>query len=244
MTRDPELARKVALACRILASQGLFKETTGHVSARNRDGGTMLIRGRGREESGLLFTRPGDIVLADLEGRGIRRGSRLAPPNEACIHGELYKARAEVSSVVHAHPASVVLCSIAGIELRPIYGGYDPQGMRLAIQGIPVYRSSLTLHDREQVRAMMEVMGGSDVCILRGHGVVVVGGSIEEATVKSIKLEALAQMNLRAASLGSVPSISEEDIRVFLTERGLGGRSFEPVWRYYSRCVEKRTVKV
>lgn len=235
------MARKVALSCRILASQGLFKETTGHVSARNRDGETMLIRGRGREESGLLFTRPGDVVLADFEGKGIERGPRLMPPNEACIHGELYKARKDVSSVVHAHPASIVLCSIAGIELRPIYGGYDPQGMRLALQEIPVYQSSLTLHDRDQVQAMMEVMGGSDVCILRGHGMVVVGGSVEEATIKSIKLETLAEMNLRAASLGSVPSISQEDIRVFVTERSLGGRSFEPVWRYYSRCVKVKT---
>jgi ribulose-5-phosphate 4-epimerase/fuculose-1-phosphate aldolase len=33
--KNASLARKVALSCRILAKLGLFKETTGHVSARN-----------------------------------------------------------------------------------------------------------------------------------------------------------------------------------------------------------------
>ena len=56
---------------------------------------------------------------------------------------KLYKARPAVGGIVHAHPASIVLTSMAGIELRPIFGGYDPRAMRMAINGIPVYRSSL-----------------------------------------------------------------------------------------------------
>ena len=44
MKRNASLARKVALSCRILAKLGLFKETTGHVSARNSTD-QMLIRG-------------------------------------------------------------------------------------------------------------------------------------------------------------------------------------------------------
>jgi len=47
------LAKKVALSCQILAKLGLFKETTGHVSARSAVGAAMFIRGRGREESGI-----------------------------------------------------------------------------------------------------------------------------------------------------------------------------------------------
>jgi len=55
----------VALSCRILAKLGLFKETTGHVSARNGKD-QMLIRGRGPRETGLLFTKPSDVLLADF----------------------------------------------------------------------------------------------------------------------------------------------------------------------------------
>jgi len=236
---DGALAKKVALSCRILAKLGLFKETTGHVSARSPGGRTMLIRGRGGSETGLIFTRPADIVLADFEGAPLKNRGGLKTPNEACIHGEIYKRRPGAGGVVHAHPPAIVLTSIAGIALRPIFGGYDPQGMRIALHGVPLYQSSLTLHSVEQVHEMLEVMGDSDICVLRGHGVVVVGKTIEEATIKAIKLDHLAEMNLRAAMLGNVPSVPQDDIDRFLSRRQAPGRTQEPLWRFYEEW-EKR----
>ena len=235
------LAKKVALSCQLLAKLGLFKETTGHVSARGADGKDMLIRGRGKEETGLLFTKPSDIVLADFDGRRIQKTGILKPPNESCIHGELYKARPDLGAVVHAHPPSIVLTSMAGIELRPIFGGYDPRAMRMAIKGIPVYQSSLTLHKVEHVREMMDVMGDNDICVLRGHGVVVCGSSVEDATIKAIKLDNLATLNLQAAMLGNVASISQEDQHAFLSRKstGMGGGGSETLWRYYCEWFKK-----
>jgi 3,4-dihydroxyphthalate decarboxylase len=238
MKENTSLAEKVALSCRILAKLGLFKETTGHVSGRHRPQ-QMLIRGRGPNETGLLFTRPKDIVLADLDGQILKKKTGLKPPNEACIHGELYKARPDVSCVVHAHPPSVVLCSMAGIELRPIFGGYDPNSMRLSLKGIPVYHSSLTLNTKEQVHAMQKVMGESDICVLRGHGLIVVGSSIEQATVTAIKVDTLAKMNVQAASLANVPSIPDEDIKEFQQRTGRGNSSAEGLWRYYCEWLAK-----
>lgn len=92
MKTDPSLARKVALSCRILAKLGMFKETTGHVSARLGPE-RMLIPGRGPKETDLLFTKPGDIIVADLDGRNQDKKAGLKPPNEELIHGESYQAR-------------------------------------------------------------------------------------------------------------------------------------------------------
>ncbi len=241
MKKPGSLAKTVALSCRILAALGLVKETTGHVSARSPDGKAMLIRGRGKEETGLLFTKPRDIVFADFDGNKINKTGSLKPPNESGIHGELYKARPEIGAVVHAHPPAVVLTSMAGIELRPIFGGYDPRAMRLALDGIPVYESSVTLHSKDQVRDMMGVMGDRDLRILRGHGVVVVGATVEDATVKTIKLNELAKFNLEAAALGKVPSISSDDQNLFLSRRRSEktGRGAEPLWRYYVEWLNK-----
>ena len=63
-------------------------------------------------------------------------------------------------------------------------------------------------------------MGGSDVCILRGHGLIVAGSSVEQATITAIKLDTLAKMNLQAASIGKVPSVPDEDIREFQNRTG------------------------
>ena len=235
------LAKKVALSCQILAKLGLFKETTGHVSARSADGANMLIRGRGREETGLLFTTASDVVLANFDSQRIQKSGILKPPNESVIHGEIYKVRPAVGGIVHAHPASVVLASMAGIALRPIFGGYDPRAMRMAINGIPVYRSSLTLHRVEHVHEMMAVMGDSDICVLRGHGAVVCGTSVEDATIKAIKLDGLARMNLQAASLGNVPSISEKDQEAFMSrgDTGMSGGGAETLWRFYCEWLKR-----
>ena len=77
---DSALAKKVALSCRILAKLGLFKETTGHVSARSASGAAMLIRGRGKEETGLLFTKPADVVLANFDGQRLASKGVLKTP--------------------------------------------------------------------------------------------------------------------------------------------------------------------
>ena len=77
-------------------------------------------------------------------------------------------------------------------------------------------------------------MGASDVCILRGHGLIVAGSSVEQATITAIKLDNLARMNLQAASLGKVPAIPDEDIVVFQRRMGKGNSSSEGLWRYYS----------
>ena len=80
---------------------------------------------------------------------------------------------------------------------------------------------------------MMDVMGDNDICIMRGHGVVVCGKSVEDATIKAIKLDALAEMNLELARLGKSATISEADIAAFQNRTGKGDGSVQPVWRYY-----------
>ena len=83
---DSDLAKKVALSCQILAKLGQFKETTGHVSARSANGSAMWIRGRGKEESGLLFTKASEVVLADFNGQKLNPKIVLKTPNESVIH--------------------------------------------------------------------------------------------------------------------------------------------------------------
>ena len=116
--------------------------------------------------------------------------------------------------VVHAHPPSIVLDSMAGIQLRADLRRLDPRAMRMAISGIPVYSSSLTLHTDEQVHAMMAVMGDSDICVLRGHGAVVCG-NVSNSDDQAIKLDNLATLNLQAACSGKVPPISRRRPEAF-----------------------------
>ncbi|HEX3590093.1 MAG TPA: class II aldolase/adducin family protein, partial [Pseudonocardiaceae bacterium] len=110
------LRTQIAQACRILAVEGLVDGILGHVSVRV-DPGHLLIRCRGPQEHGLLFTEPSDVRLVDLDGHGAELTDGYAVPNELPIHGEVLRERPSVNAVVHAHPAAVLACGIAELPL-------------------------------------------------------------------------------------------------------------------------------
>lgn len=206
-----ELRRTVADACRILAAKGVADGILGHVSARIDDE-HLLVRTRGPGDRGLLHTTVADIRLVDLDGHGEDLGE-WQPPNELPIHTELLRTRPEVGAVVHAHPPALLVCGLAGLPLRPIYGAFDIPGMRLAAGGIPVYPRAVLIRRRDLAQEMLAAMGDRPVCLLRGHGVTVTGRSVEEAVVRTIALERLASVTLHLAQLGAyVPAIGAADL--------------------------------
>jgi 3,4-dihydroxyphthalate decarboxylase len=230
-----DLHTTVATACRILAQQGLAADVLGHVSVR-LDADRILLRCRGPQDRGLLFTVADDIHEVDLDGRGELDGG-YAVPNEFHIHTELFRARPEVNAVVHAHPRDVVVADLAGIELRQVFGAYNIPASRLAHQCVPVYPRSVLVRTPELGREVAAAMGDSDACILRGHGVVTVGESVQHATMRALDLAELSRISAVIASLGGQPQTLPEDDRQQLPDLG---SSFNDLsrWRHYAGRLE------
>src|SRR5215217_3329970 len=234
-----ELREKVALSCRILAKEGLVEEILGHVSLRVPDGDRMLIRCRSEDECGVLFTKGSDVRRVDFDGQGedLLEG-RYEVPKELPIHGELYKARPEVGCVIHAHPPAALVCGIAELELRPIFGAFNIPAMRMALEGIPLFPRSVLVTRPDLAAQMMDAMGDKHVCLMKGHGVTVTGATVEEATVRALNFEALARVTLQAAQAGGEPEvIPPEDVE----ELPDLGRTFNErwVWRHYVRLLDE-----
>lgn len=225
---------------RILGMHGLVREITGHVSARIPGTNEMFIRCRGGNERGLLYTDIQQIRRLDFNGQGPGLGEGYMAPFELPIHGEMYKARPEVQAVVHAHPYAAVMCGILGLEFRPIFGAFDPGGLSIAAQGLPVYPRSILISRPELGTDLVAAMGHRDCCLMKGHGITAVGPSVEAATILALRLENLARMILEIAHLGrEAPSISPEDLQAFGylgagAARGPGiPRGEEWVWSHY-----------
>ncbi len=236
---DPAGRALVAKSCRILGKLELTKAATGHVSQRIGDSDRILIRARGPDELGVRYTTTDQVITVDLDGQLVDGPDGLTPPQEVFIHTWIYRTRPEVKSVIHIHPATVVLFTICNKPLLPLYGAYDPSSLDLLLDGIPTYGRSITIRNDELGREFSKAMGDKRACLMRGHGITTAGATVEEATVTAIKLNELAEMNYRANLLGDPQPISDEDIEVFRSRDKGAVRSkvsshLGSTWRYYA----------
>ena len=222
--------RSVAEACRVLAFSGLAQDVLGHVSFRVGPD-ELLVRCRGPQEKGLLFTTPDDVHLVRFDGRNEVPAGYVIP-TELPIHVEVMRSRPAVNAVVHAHPPAVVMTDLAGLRLGPVVGAYNIPAMRLARDGIPVYPRPVLIRRAELAVEMLAAMGKAPVCVLRGHGLVASGASIAEAMIRALNVESLAKVVLGVAQAGGEPpDLPDEDIAE-LPDLG-STLNEENLWRYH-----------
>jgi len=222
----------VAEACRILAYAGLAEDILGHVSVRTERG--LAVRCRGPLESGLLFTRPEDIHEI---APGVELEAGYDPPNELPIHTEVMRARPDAQAVVHVHAPHVIAADLAGIELRPVVGAFNIPVMRMAVARIPIFPRSALINTDELGLAVADALGSAPALVLRGHGIVTVGCTLEEAVVRALNLEVLARILVLASAKGKVEyEVSAEDIAAM---PDLGSAFNDTlVWRYQRTRLE------
>jgi ribulose-5-phosphate 4-epimerase/fuculose-1-phosphate aldolase len=115
--------------------------------------------------------------------------------------------------VVHAHPPAALLCGLAGLEPRAVFGAYNIPAMRLVLDGVPVYPRPVLITRAELAEEMLRAMDGRSVCLLAGHGITVAGDSVEQATVRAINLNVALSVTVDLARLGATPpTVSAEDL--------------------------------
>ena len=230
---DPrqDLRHQIATGCRIAGFRGLCEDILGHISSRHDEG--LLIRCRGPQESGLIFTGLDDIRPANYAGELLDPDDGYSVPNEVHIHTEILKARPDVDVVLHAHPPAVVALDLAGLALTPVVGAYNIPAARMAREGVPTYPRSVLVNTPELGRELVDALGATSSCILRGHGIVTTGKSVPEALSRALSIDTLARMILRAASAGEVPApMTDQDLDQ-LPDLGSGFND-QLIWRFHT----------
>jgi ribulose-5-phosphate 4-epimerase/fuculose-1-phosphate aldolase len=201
----PELRETVAIACRLLAAHGLVEGILGHVSARVSDD-ELVVRCRGGDrERGLRRTSPDDVWRLTLDGRPVDLPDGYSPPKELPIHTELLRQRPDCGAVIHAHPPAALLCGLAGLVPRAVFGAYNIPAMSIARSGVPVFARPILITRPELANEMLVAMGGANVCLLLGHGITVAAATVEQATVLALNLNLLLEVTVELARLGARP---------------------------------------
>jgi len=241
-----QLRKKVMLSCRIMGDRGVTRGSFGHVSARIHGSDKILIKSKGPKEEALEFTTEKDIITIDIKGNVLQAPEGLDAPHETAMHLAVYRARPEVMSVIHAHPDWVVALTASEKSLLPIYAAYNPAGLKLLLEGIPLYPRSVTIINDELGEDLMKVMGDKNACLLVGHGITTAGTSVEDVTLTTLNLFELARLNYLAYAIGNPKPIPAEDIDEYQRrwqsrprERYAAGVE-HPDWRYFTKLLEKK----
>ena len=198
MTASLAVREKLALACKLLYMEGLM-DHGGLVGARLPETGGLVLnpremRGTQGRHPGLM--EAGDMVVVDASGKRIEGTNN--PPSETPIFTGVFAARPEVMAVFHLHLEYATLFSIVGKPLLAVGVTGAPFG-----ETVPVHPDPTLIQRHEQGVEVARTLGERAAVILRGHGAVIVGGSIEEAFVASVMLEDNALRLFRASQIGT-----------------------------------------
>ena len=224
-----EIRKRLALACRILYMEELGDFNLGHMSCRvpGQDYFYMKPRGLGLEE-----IKPEDLIVMDMEGNKLEG---VHPPHgETPIHSEIYKMRKEVQSVVHVHPIFSTAFSCVRIEMKPL-----TQDGTLFPQGIPVFEDPELITRKDQGKALAKTLGEGKAVLLRNHGIVTVGGTIEEACLNALSLEKALKMQFMASLFGKIEPISEKTALSMFMSVNQNPKRSEDIWNYLVRKLKR-----
>jgi HCOMODA/2-hydroxy-3-carboxy-muconic semialdehyde decarboxylase len=203
----------------------------GHCSVRDdNDPNVMYINDRHASRTTLTVA---NVVPYDIKA-GKRIGDGVEPPSEHWIHREIYLRRPDVKGVVHSHAENILALSCGGQTLKPIISiaAFLPE------DGAPVFDSPVLINTETRSKGMCDAMGNAPVVVLRQHGTVTCGGSLQEAVARMVCCEKNAVMQLKAIQLGNPRYFKGEEKRVLDSEGG-GAHGVKKYWTYLTGTAER-----
>jgi L-ribulose-5-phosphate 4-epimerase len=205
MTHD-ELKEKLIWAGKVLVGEGQDDFTRGHISARLPDSTALFFMKP--HSIGLDEITPDNILTIGLDGEVVAGEARRH--SEVFIHSEIFKARDDVGCVLHTHPPYSIALSASGRPLK----AYSQPGA-LFRDSLGTYDDTINLiRSPEMGAGVARALGSRRAVLLKNHGVVVAGASIEEVVISTIMLENAAMIQMIAEAAGTpAPEFPLADIQ-------------------------------
>jgi ribulose-5-phosphate 4-epimerase/fuculose-1-phosphate aldolase len=227
-TADERRHRKqrLAAAFRVFARRGFDEGVAGHITARDPE----LTDHFWVNPFGMDFARirVRDLLLVDPHGRVID-GHGSVNRAAYAIHSRVHAARPEVVAAAHSHSLYGTAWSALGRRLDPITQDhcdfYDDHALYDGYGGVA--------NDVDEGERIARALGPTKAVILRNHGLLTVGESVDEAAWWFIRLERCCQVSLLAEAAGDPVVIGDATARSVHAEQGspIGGWfTFQPIF--------------
>lgn len=216
---------------------GLF-DFAGDVSVRVPGTENFLIRHTRadlhvmpKHVASMTNTTERNIIRMDLDGNQLE--GRVVPPLEVHTHIGIYRAREEVGAIVHAHARMATAFTMVGRSIDPVYA----RGVETTHGNLATFDHPDPIGTPELGEQLASALGDKRACLLRSHGLVTVGATIESAAIAAINLEDAALMQWIASALGEPKSMPDRAIE---SRQAVWHNPVleSLVWQYYQEITE------
>ena len=204
-----ELRATIVAAGRRLDRLGFVPATDGNLSVRLAPG-LLLVTPSGRAKGELAED---DLLVTDLDGHVVE--GRGSPSSELPMHLAVYRRRADVNAVVHAHPPTASGFAVAGLDLT---GPVLPEVL-LTVGPVPLARYA-TPATEEIPLSLVPFLDRHDAFLLANHGVLALGKDLSEALHRMERVEHLARVDLVARLLGVPRELTPEQTAALFAAAG------------------------
>ncbi|MDQ6840145.1 MAG: class II aldolase/adducin family protein [Actinomycetota bacterium] len=234
---EERLYRKQRLAAgfRLFSKFGFDEGIAGHITARDpEDPDRFWVNPWGVHFSQICVS---NLICVDHDGT-IVEGQEGALLNTAAfaIHSQVHAARPDVVAAAHAHSIYGKSWSTLGRTLDPITQDacafYEDHELFDDYTGVVL--------DVEEGKRIAHALGGAKAAILRNHGLLAVGHSVDEAVFWFTTMERSCQAQLLAEAVAKPVLIDSDQAKLTAGQVGshlAGWFSFQPL---YARIVAEQ----
>jgi len=220
------LRQRLAAAFRLFSRYEFDEGIAGHITARDPEFPDQFwVNPLGMHFSQI---RASDLILVNRDGKVI---SGNKPVNAAAfaIHSQIHEARPDIMAAAHAHSVYGKSWSTLGRLLAPITQDscafYEDHALFDDYTGVVL--------QPEEGKRIAKTLGENKAIILRNHGLLTVGHSVDEAAWWFITMERSCQAQLLAEAAGNPLFIASDTARLTYNQVGthyMGWFSFQPLY--------------
>jgi ribulose-5-phosphate 4-epimerase/fuculose-1-phosphate aldolase len=222
---------RLAAAFRIFGWFGFEEGIAGHITARDPEHADHFWA----NPFGVSFShiRVSDLILVNAAGETVE-GRYPVNPSAFALHSQIHAARPDVVSAAHSHSVHGRALSALGDLIEPITQDacafYQDHALFDQYGGVVL--------DVEEGKRIAATLGEHKALVLRNHGLLTVGDSVDAAAWWFVAMERSAQAQLLAKAAGTVIHIEPDSARLThdLTGNSLTGwLNFQPLWDQITR---------
>ena len=223
--------QRLAAAFRLFSKCGFDEGVAGHITARDPERADHFWVNPFGMHFGQI--RACDLLCVNHDGEVVA-GDGVVNTAAFAIHSQVHAARPDVVAAAHAHSIYGKSWSSLGRPLDPI-----TQDVCAFFEDHSVFEDFTgVVLDVEEGKRIAHALGDHKAVILRNHGLLTVGRSVEEAAWWFITMERSCQAQLLAEAAGTPMLIDPETARLTRQQIGsslAGWFSFQPLYQRIAR---------